>query len=77
MATHTLEARFEIWNDSSGERIEVGEDRDGLDLVEIRSIADDNTCGPSITLPEEAVPALIEGLQRLMKFREERKPQSK
>lgn len=32
----TLERMFEVWDDSTGECIEVGPDRDGLDLIEIR-----------------------------------------
>lgn len=27
---------FRIYNDSTGDHLEIGEDRDGLDLVEIR-----------------------------------------
>ncbi len=33
---HTFETVYEIWNDDTGERISVGPDRDGLDLIEIR-----------------------------------------
>jgi hypothetical protein len=35
--TYTLETMYEVWDDGSGSHIEIGPDRDGLDLVEIRS----------------------------------------
>ena len=34
---YTLEQMFEIWEDSTGLCTEIGSDRDGLDLIEIRS----------------------------------------
>lgn len=32
----SLEIKYEIWDDESGSRIEVGPDRDSLGLIEIR-----------------------------------------
>lgn len=37
---YSIEHMFEILNDKTGERIQVGSDRDGLNLVEIRRIDD-------------------------------------
>lgn len=38
----TTETLYEIWsNDGEGYHYEVGEDRDGLDGVEVRSVLDD------------------------------------
>lgn len=34
---YSFETKYEIWNDKTGYCIEVGPDRDGLDLIEIRS----------------------------------------
>lgn len=34
---YTMELVRKIWNDKSGESLEVGPDSDGLDLVEVRS----------------------------------------
>lgn len=73
MAKYSLEAKFQVWNDAYGDRIEVGDDADGLGLAEIRSVCNDGTRGPSITFPEDAVPLLIEGLQRWLSFRQEQK----
>lgn len=36
MPGFSAETIHQIFNDSTGERIEVGPDRDGLDLIEIR-----------------------------------------
>jgi hypothetical protein len=33
---YTLETLYQVWDDKTGERIEIGPDRDGLDLFEIR-----------------------------------------
>lgn len=39
--TYSFETVYQIWNDKTGERVEVGPDRDGLDLIELRSYSDD------------------------------------
>ena len=52
----STETVIQVWNDEHGDRVEVGPDRDGLGLVEIRSYTDDNQIGSRITLaPEQAV----------------------
>lgn len=44
-----------MWDDQHGERVEVGSDRDGLDLVELSSYTDDGKLTTSITMqPEQA-----------------------
>ena len=51
----TKEKKFEIWDDSSGSRIEVGPDRDSLGLVEIRAIeSDGRQHATMVMLPEQA-----------------------
>jgi len=62
--TYSLETVFEVWNDKTGERIEIGEDRDSLGLTEIRSRMDDGQIGARIVLTNEQVPLVIEALQR-------------
>lgn len=61
MSSFSLEHMFEVWNDDgSGARLEIGEDRDGLDLVEIRQKSGDNKIEARITMqPEEARLAAI------------------
>lgn len=47
--SYTSETIRQIWNDETGERIEIAPDRDGLGLVEIRFVTDDGVVGQSIT----------------------------
>lgn len=69
---YSLEPVFRVWNDKTGERIEVCNDGDGLDLVSIRWVSDHGAPGSEVTMPEEVVPLLIEALERMMSFRAER-----
>jgi hypothetical protein len=39
---YELEKLFEIWDNKAGLHLEVGPDRDGLGLIEIRSFDDKN-----------------------------------
>ena len=47
---YSIERVIQIWNDTTGERIEIGSDRDGLELVEIRSYTDDGKVGQSMAM---------------------------
>jgi hypothetical protein len=47
VSTFSLEVVYEIWDDRDGNKIEVGPDRDGLGLVEIR----DQESKVRLTLP--------------------------
>ena len=52
----TSETVIQVWDDQHGDRVEVGPDRDGLDLVEIRCCDRDGKIGDRITMaPERAV----------------------
>ncbi len=62
---YSLETVYKVCNDDTGEVIEVGPDSDGLDLVEIRSKADDGTVGGRIVITQEGLPLLIEALIRM------------
>ena len=47
---------IKVWNDGTGERIEVGPDSDGLDLAQVRCYTDDGNIGPEIVMqPKQAV----------------------
>lgn len=63
--SHTLELKFQIWNDSTGEAITVGSNPDGLDMIEIRYVDETGKIRDRITLDEIAVPLMIEALQRI------------
>lgn len=73
MARHSLEMKFQIWDDDHGERIEIGEDPDGLDMMEIRQRDTDGKILASIRMNEESVPLAIEALQRWLDFKSSRK----
>lgn len=64
MATHTLEKMYEIWNDKTGDRIEVGPG--AMDLFEIRQKDSGGTIGPRITLDYQQAEMLIHALTDLL-----------
>lgn len=53
MAKHSEETVYRFWNDDTGEYIQVGEDSDGLNMVEVRSYASNGCVAQSIVLTEE------------------------
>lgn len=53
-----------MWNDQTGSRLEVGLDRDGLDLVQIRSIEGDGKAQREITMTWEEAKLIHEALGR-------------
>lgn len=53
--SYSVETHVKIWNDKTGCHINVGPDRDGLDLVEIRCITSDGKEERQLVVtPEEA-----------------------
>lgn len=62
---YSLETSYQIWDDSTGERIEVSPDRDALGLVEIRSLTNDSKVASSIVLNGEQVRLLIQALVKM------------
>lgn len=61
------EITIEIWNDESGEKVTVGPDRDGLDLLEIRSYDDKGKIEGRLTFPKEQAELVGEALIKLAK----------
>jgi hypothetical protein len=57
-----------VWNDDTGERIEVSEDSDGLGMVQIAFVSDDGKKASDIRLPLEHAPLLIEALQKIVEY---------
>lgn len=66
---HELEWVAEIWN-KQGECLQIGEDRDGLDLTEIRWRDDTGKIGASVSFPADALPLVIRALQRRLELAE-------
>ena len=48
---YSAETVHQFWNDTTGERYEIGPDRDGLGLVEIRSIDSIGKTVQAVTMP--------------------------
>ena len=71
-SSYSLEMTMEIWNDRTGERITVGSDRDGLDLIEITFIADDGTKGSSLQIDEKQAELLMQALGKVLADRQSR-----
>lgn len=55
---------YRIWNDDTGERIEVGEDADALGLVEIRQVNSAGRVEARVTFPADYVAEIIRALER-------------
>lgn len=70
---HTLEHRFRLWNDEFGERVEIGDDPDGLDLTEIVWVSDNGERTTPINFTEEALPLLIEALTLRLQYLQTKK----
>jgi hypothetical protein len=64
-----LESLYEIWDERGG-RIEVGPDRDGLSLIEIRVRDESGKLGSCITLESEQAKLVVFALQKLMADKE-------
>lgn len=53
--SYSYEVKYEIWNDKTGECIEIGPDRDGLELIEIRLRLDNKITTRMVFTSEEAI----------------------
>lgn len=61
MSNYSIETVYRIWQDQTGHRIEIGPDRDGLNLIEVRFYTSDSKIEASVIFtPEEA--GLIHGI---------------
>jgi len=63
---YSIEYVLQVWNDKTGERLEVSPDRDGLGLVEIRSVTDDEKVGARIIGTVKCMMALHEALGKYL-----------
>ena len=54
---------YQIHNNKTGERIEVGEDRDCLGLTEIRSYTDDGEVNQCVVLTQEQLSFVMDALR--------------
>ncbi len=64
--SYSLETVKQIWNDKTGERIDITSDADALDLVEIREISKEGKIEARITMEKEAAVLLIQALKEYL-----------
>lgn len=62
MSNYSYETVHEIWNDKTGERIVVHQDRDGCGLIEIRSLDDNGGVLQTLTFTPEQSPLVIKAI---------------
>lgn len=48
---YSMETMREVWDDRHGDCVEIGPDRDGLNMVEVRCKTDDGAMGPRMSFP--------------------------
>lgn len=69
MTDYSLESKKEIWDNKSGTHIEIGPDRDGLDLIEIKQYNEDGVIETRMTFTKEQIKLISTAIEEL--FREE------
>lgn len=63
---YSLETCKEIWNDKTGEHFEIGPDRDGLDLIEIRFVDSQGQICDRLSFTKDAAGLLCDALAELL-----------
>ena len=62
MKGFSMETKHEIWDDDHGSCVEVGPDRDGLDLVEIRQKDETGKIEARMSFPKEQAALISKAL---------------
>lgn len=65
MDEFTMETLYQIWNDKTGECVEVGEDRDSLGLVEIRTKLEGTSGHNEMTFSPDQALLIADALQKV------------
>jgi len=63
--THGLETHQRIYNDVTGDYINIGPDADGLDMIEIAHVEDGKMSSNRVVVTDEQLPLLIQALQEI------------
>lgn len=63
---YSLERLYEIWDDTTGECIQIGPDRDGLGLIELRLKDDTGKVATSVTMTVELAGLVRDALVMLL-----------
>ena len=59
---YEIEKSYKVWDNKHGERIEIGPDADGLNLVEIRYVDPEGKIGQRIDMPFEMAEKVYQAL---------------
>lgn len=64
----SMETVYEIWDDEMGTHIEVGPDRDGLEMIEIRRYDDpkDEKCSERISFSQEQAQFIFRAIGKVI-----------
>lgn len=68
--TYTVETHYTVFNNTTGDSIIIGADRDGLGLIEIRSVASTGEYGSALAFTHDEAEILVDLLQRLLRENE-------
>ena len=60
--TYSLEKKYEIWNDKTGERYTIGPDSDCLGMIQLTQYGDDGVETGRMTFPDGTMDLIIEAL---------------
>ena len=64
----SMEKLFQIWNDITGTRLEVGESQDCPELVEIRSYTNTGKIETSVSMTIDEAKLVLQGLQQTIDY---------
>ncbi len=65
--SYSLEQLFEVWDDKHGDKIEIGADRDGLNLAEMRYVQE-GKCTNRFVMPYEMAMLVHEALGKYLEI---------
>jgi hypothetical protein len=64
--TYSLETVYQVWNDKTGDRLDIKPDSDSLDLIEVRYVNEAGEIGSSITMTREVATLLRKALGKML-----------
>ena len=73
MKAHTLSMVMQLWNDETGERIEVSEDYDGFEMIQLRFVDADGHKSDEIRWNPSESKQLIDAIAAVTAFVTNRK----
>ena len=68
------EVIHQLWDDKHGDRLEIGPDRDGLGLIELRYFDPANECTDSLTIVPDQIGKIVEILETIKRAQPPKAP---